>query len=536
MIRFALAQINPWSGHCDHNIEQIETAIHDAHHHGADWIVFSELVVTGYPIYDTVWALQPAVDAAVTRLLSLSHQFPAMHIVVGLPVYHESGVIANAAVVICNGQIQHGYAKHRLPNHDIFFESRYFQPGGGPTIIEDRGVKIGITICEDAWGGGAVEPIASYASADIILNLSASPYGLEKYAQRLQQFGQVAKACQATVVMVNQVGGCDGVVFDGRSFCLDKTGQVVHQLPAFEPALSVYQWDPSSPLVPMDATINELDAMAGVHEALVLGIREYIKKSKLDRIVVAVSGGIDSAVVTALAVDAVGRERVHGLALPGHFSSEGSITDAVALADNLGINMDIQPITDLVDTVMQQTTAVSWFNSPNGLVEENVQARARGLLTMAYANQQPGTLVLATGNKSELAVGYCTAYGDMCGGLAPIGDLYKTQVYALAQYMNRVGVRIPESTVAKSPSAELKPNQVDQDTLPDYAVLDAILMGVVESGQSETQLVQAGYDTTTVAWVIRMLGQSEYKRQQAAPVIKVSTRSFDWGWRHVMAS
>ena len=533
MIRFALAQLNPWSGHCDANSDHIEQAIHTAHQQDADWIVFSELVVTGYPIYDAVWSLKPAVDAAVTRLLSLSHQFPALHMVVGLPVYQESGSIANAAVVIVNGQIQHGYAKHRLPNHDIFFESRYFQPGGGPTIIEDRGARIGITICEDAWGGASVEPIASYASVDILLNLSASPYGVHKQAQRLQQFGAVAQACQATVIMVNQVGGCDGTVFDGGSFCLDKTGQVVHQLPHFEPALSVYTWDPASP---SEAVGTDVDPMAGIHAALVLGIREYVKKSGLDRIIVAVSGGIDSAVVAALAVDAVGPEHVHGLALPGPFSSEGSIADAVALADNLGISLDIQPITDLVDTLLQQTQAVSWFANPNSLVEENVQARIRGVLTMAYANQQPGALVLATGNKSELAVGYCTAYGDMCGGLAPIGDLYKTQVYALAQYMNRATSRIPESTRTKPPSAELKPNQVDQDTLPEYAVLDAILMGYIESGQSADQLVHAGYDADTVLAVIRMVTQSEYKRHQAAPVIKVSARAFDWGWRQVMAS
>ena len=502
-----LAQLAPWPGDCTYNTKLITETIQAAGPR-SQIIIFSELVLTGYPVLDYITRLEPAVKQSWDTLRAVSQAYPDLYCLIGTP-YYTAGQIYNALCVLKNGQIIHTYKKQCLPDTDVFNESRYFTPGTESQILTAHNLRIGLSICEDAWHITR-DPIQAYRNLDYIINISASPYESEKYTARLRQFSAVATACNTPVIMVNQVGGCDGLIFDGGSLYLDKTGAIITQLPQFEPMLMSLD----KPACAFKKT--------SIHEALCLGIRDFVMHTGVSGVVIAISGGIDSALVACLAVTALGADRVQGVYMPGPYSSASSADDAHALALNLGIRFHTHSIqgymTQLQDTMPAMTR----------LSIENAQARYRGLTALVYANQD-NCAVLATGNKSELAVGYCTLYGDMVGGLAPIGDVYKTQVYALADAYSNV---IPPHTRVRAPSAELWPNQADTDTLPDYSILDAILYDYIDRDYTWEALIQAGHDPVYSNQVCRLIHRAEHKRRQAPPVIKVSRRAFGRGWQY----
>ncbi len=419
-----------------------------------------------------------------------------------------------------------------LPTYDVFDELRYFEPGENVSIVEIAGRRVGVVICEDFWFDDEVagrklycrNPVDELArqGAEVFLNISASPFNAGKRRARHELFSRIAQRYDAPLVYVNQVGGNDELLFDGSSIVFDKTGQTIFCAPAFEEHTA---------LVHLQGSPCEMAMSIGTEEeigrGLILGLRDYIRKCGFKQVVIGLSGGIDSALTAAIAAEALGKENVTGIAMPSQFSSKGSVDDARTLAENLGIAFHIVPIADIYAPYEQATDALFGehkFDTTN----ENIQARIRGNILMAWSNRT-GAMVLSTGNKSELAVGYCTLYGDMAGGLALLGDVYKTMVYRVARWLNRERELIPESTMTKAPSAELRPNQTDQDTLPPYDVLDGILKLYIEEWMEVDDIVAAGFDRALVQRVLKMVDSAEFKRRQAAPTIRVSEKAFGSG-------
>jgi NAD+ synthetase len=469
---------------------------------------------------------------------------------IGRPLY-------NAVAVLREGQVAAVHFKTLLPTYDVFDESRYFEPG--PRDERENLVVIGdqicgLSICEDLWNDEKLiarrlyhqNPIADLnaAGAQILVNSSASPFVVGKHAFRLELFGAQVKRFGKPLVYVNQVGGNDELVFDGNSVALDAAGNVIAQAKAFEEDLLVVDLSATS-LAPVnsrhgqDAHGTQDEATESIYHALILGLRDYVRKCGFKSVVLGLSGGIDSALVAALAVAALGKDKVVGVAMPSRFSSDHSVNDAKRLAANLGIEFHVVPIAQVHDAY-EQTLAPAFEGSASGVTEENLQARVRGALLMAFSNKF-NQLLLTTGNKSEIAVGYCTLYGDMCGGLAVISDVPKTTVWELARWINRRSEAscgreiIPRSSIEKVPSAELRPNQTDQDSLPPYEILDAILERYVENEEGPAQIIAAGFDPATVTRVIKLIDRSEYKRRQAAPGLKVTSRAFGFGRRMPIA-
>jgi NAD+ synthase (glutamine-hydrolysing) len=446
--------------------------------------------------------------------------------------------LANAASLLADGRILHSQAKTLLPAYDVFDESRYFEPAAERRLVDFKGERIGITICEDIWWETESDPAGRYAvdpvrdcldqGATLLVAPSASPYYRGKPRVRRQLLSSIGSGGGVPVVYVNMVGGNDGLLFDGQSMVTDAGGELVLQCTGFEEQLLV--WDseqPGQPVAPAE------DDWPAVERALGMGIADYLRKTHHERVHVSVSGGIDSALVAALAARALGPERVTTFSLPSMYSSDGSKTDAALLCERLGVPMHTIPIEDLY-TGYERALAPVFAGAPPDITEENLQARIRGMLMMAYSNKT-GSILLATGNKSELATGYSTLYGDLCGGLAPIGDLLKTEVYALSRAINQGGEIIPEATLTKPPSAELRPNQTDQDSLPDYDQLDQILELYVIGNLTRAEIVARGYNDATVADVLRRVGLAEYKRRQAPTILKVSPRAFGTGRRFPIA-
>lgn len=451
----------------------------------------------------------------------------------GKPLY-------NAVALLEGGELRAIRYKTLLPTYDVFDEARHFEPSERREIIRWNGYRLGVCVCEDAWNSREfwdthlydIDPVRELAEqgAQVIINVSASPFHRGKGALRQAMLAHHASTLKVPVVLVNQVGGNDSLVFDGRSLVLDAQGELVLEAHAFQEDLRIVDLaDLPAPITP-----RITDEVADIHDALVLGIRDYLGKCGFRQAVVGLSGGIDSAVTAALAVQALGPENVTGVAMPSKYSSDHSLEDAAELARNLGIGFHVVPIEPAVSAMTQMLTPAFGF-PPHGVTEENLQARLRGVTLMAFSNQS-GALVLTTGNKSELAVGYCTLYGDMCGGLAAISDVPKTDVYRLAAYINRHRVVIPTRTITKPPSAELRPDQTDQDTLPPYDILDAILERYIERYQSLDEIVAEGFDRATVEYVARLINRNEYKRQQAAPGIKVTPKAFGRGRRVPIAA
>lgn len=543
-MRVALAQLNFTVGAFDGNYTKIYDAAAKATSAGADLLLLSELATTGYPPRDllTQSGFIAANLALRDRIAALSTD--RLGIVVGCAEPNEAASgkpLFNTAVLCYRGQVVGRHRKTLLPSYDVFDEDRYFEPGTGVAPVLFKGVRLGLTVCEEVWNDPEFwprrlyqrDPIADLAAqgVDLFVNISSSPFEMGKGAIRRDMIRQHAARHRVPFLYLNQVGGNDELIFDGHSLGVDATGGLMLRAADFEEAFVVVD-------VSND---HHGDTLARVSEsreeeawdALRLGLRDYVSKCGFASVVLGLSGGIDSAVTAALAADALGPSRVTGIAMPTRYSSDHSVHDARTLAGNLGIAFHVVPIDGIFQSYLDTLAPV--LPGPPGVAEENIQARVRGAVLMAYSNKH-GCLLLSTGNKSELAVGYCTLYGDMCGGLSVINDVPKTLVYDLARYVNRHGEVIPRSSITKPPSAELRPNQTDQDTLPPYEVIDAIVEGYVERGLDPAALVAQGLAPAVVADVVGRIDRNEYKRRQAAPGLRITAKAFGVGRRFPIAA
>ena len=562
-LRIALAQINTVVGDFGGNEKRILDALKRATQLGVDLVAFPELTVTGYPPEDLLLR-HSFVERSERLVRALAPQVKGVTAVVGFPE-RRNGKLYNAAAILCDGEVATTYQKIHLPNYGVFDEKRYFESGDEPLVLQIRGVNVGINICEDLWFPDVAAVQALKGDAELILNISASPYHAGKRKVRQELVAGRARDNWAWVAMVNLVGGQDELVFDGNSAVADYQGRLVTAGKAFEEDLIVFDVDATAvqksrrldphfaslsegydspmslrvvklplgetatdrpdltPRRPEDIAPGELEE---IYKALVLGVHDYVVKNGFTKVVLGLSGGIDSALTAAVATDALGPENVMGLTMPSQFSSTGSVADSQALARNLGIRLEQIPIREIFDQYLAALAPHFQGLEPD-ITEENLQARIRGNLLMAFANKF-NWIVLSTGNKSELSVGYCTIYGDMVGGFAVLKDVPKTLVYKLARYRNeKAGYDlIPESILTKPPSAELRPNQTDQDTLPPYEVLDPIIEAYVERDLSFQEIVQLGFDPAVVRDVIRRIDLAEYKRRQAPPGVKITPRAF----------
>ncbi|MGQ9778721.1 MAG: NAD+ synthase [Bacillota bacterium] len=543
-MRIAVAQLNPVVGAIEENLARLRQVLEGTRAERPDLVVFPELFLTGYPPRDLLERSDflARVAAAVQEVVALSRDFPETGVLFGAPVKGEGRRgLANAALLVAAGRLLFTQAKSLLPTYDVFDEARYFDPAPAVRPFPFRGELLGISVCEDAWNdpqlwppGRAYErdPIAeaAHAGATLFLNLSASPFQVGKEETRYRLLCGHVRRHGRPFVYVNQVGANDELVFDGRSMVLDAKGEPVYVGPAFAEEVTVV--DTAAPGRP--GLYLPLERVKSVHDALVLGIRDYFRKTGFRQAVIGLSGGIDSALTCCLAATALGPENVTGVAMPSPYSSPGSLTDAERLAANLGVEFKVIPITPVFAAYLEALAPHFAGRAPD-VTEENIQARIRGNILMALANKFGG-LVLSTGNKSELAVGYCTLYGDMSGGLDVLADVPKTMVYELAAYINRTEEIIPRSIIEKAPSAELRPGQKDQDTLPPYPILDAVLELYLEEGLAAEEIVARGFARETVAWVVRAVKASEYKRRQAPPGIKVTSKAFGIGRRMPIAA
>lgn len=539
-MRIALAQLNTTVG----DIAGNERLVLEAYRRGVDaqvdLVLTPELSLTGYPPRDLLLrdAFVRANQAALERLAAAVGDVGLIVGFVGENPVRPGRALTNAAALLHRGRVVAIRTKTLLPTYDVFDEDRYFEPAVENAVVHWEGRRLGLTICEDIWNDAEFgarrryrpDPAAALvaAGAEILVNLSASPWQLGKEKRRCGLLRSLARRHQVPVVYCNLVGGNDELVFDGRSLAFNAEGGCIAEANRFSEDFVVVDTDDASDRPPASVVDEAL-----LHDALVLGTRDYVRKCGFKSVVMGLSGGIDSALVAALAADALGAENVRGLALPTEFSSAGSIDDARSLAANLGIRFDVVPIQGSFEALKRQMGPL-FEGRPEDTTEENLQARLRGVSLMAMSNKF-GSLLLTTGNKSELAVGYCTLYGDMCGGLAVISDLPKTWVYRVARWMNRDREIIPDSSITKAPSAELRPNQTDQDSLPPYDVLDAILEAYVVEDRSAAEIVASGFSEADVRRVVRLIDLSEYKRRQAAPGLKVTSRAFGVGRRQPVA-
>lgn len=542
-MRIALGQINTTVGDFSGNSEKIIEYARRARTGGLDLILFPELSICGYPPRDLVerpWFVERNWQVAET----IARETQGIAVICGLvtPAHSSTGKsVLNSAALLGDGKIAFVQSKRLLPTYDVFDEMRNFAPADRQSLINLDNQQLALTICEDAWNDKhfwdrplyGVDPVADLigAGGKVLLNISASPFYLRKRELRHHMLAAIATNHRVPVAMVNQIGGNDSLVFDGSSIVLGPDGSIIAQAKSFEEDLICFDTE----TLTGDVHVRDEGLEASAYAALVLGTRDYVQKCGFRQVVLGLSGGIDSALTACIAVDALGRENVLGIGMPGPYSSRGSIDDAAKLARNLGIRFETVPIGDIFDGYQKSLAPVFAGRQPD-VAEENIQARIRGSLMMAISNKFGG-LLLTTGNKSELGVGYCTLYGDMCGGLAVISDVPKTLVYRLANFINSRSPVIPRSTIEKPPSAELRPDQKDSDSLPSYDVLDAILEDYVEDNKSPDVIArERGYDVELVRKVACMVDKSEYKRQQAAPGLKISEKAFGFGRRYPIAA
>lgn len=541
-MKIALAQINTTVGDFEGNVAKILQYARMAVDRQAHLVVFPEMAVCGYPPRDLV-ERRDFIERSEAELSRLAHLLPDIPALIGY--VRASGVqagkaVSNAAALVCRGRILLDYVKILLPFYDVFEESRYFEPGNSVGIYDLEGMRIGVTICEDIWNDknfwrkrlytrDPVEEITR-AGAKVLLNIASSPYSTEKLQLRHDMLRTIAVEHRIPVAYVNHVGGNDQLILDGSSLAFDAGGTLVARAKSFEEDLVFFDTNGTQGEI-HDAPASEIDA---VYRALLLGTRDYMRKCGFKQAIIGLSGGIDSSVVATLAADALGPENVHAIAMPGPYSSPGSLSDAEELAKRLGVDFRIIPISSIYDIYLK-TLESSFHGFESDVTEENIQARVRGNILMALSNKL-GAMVLSTGNKSELAVGYCTLYGDMAGGLSVIADVPKTMVYSLARYLNREKERIPKSCIEKAPSAELKAGQMDQDTLPPYEILDLILKNVIEDRLCAKDIAaKCKVNLLLVEDVMRRVTRAEYKRQQAAPALKVTAKAFGMGRRYPIA-
>ena len=573
-MKIAIAQLNPTIGDLVGNSQKILQVAHQVADQGVELLLTPELSLCGYPPRDLL--LNPSfIQAMATQLAKLATELPPqMRVLVGT-VQPNPDTIANGGKPLFNsvaclsgGKIQEFFYKRLLPTYDVFDEDRYFAPGEATGVLQipcdsvggtekNRAIEIGVTICEDLWNDEefwgrrsyAVNPIAELGMMEVnlVVNLSASPYCVGKHKIREAMLSHSAKRHQQAIIYVNQVGGNDDLIFDGGSFACDRTGAVIYRAATFSTEVAILEFDPQSQNLTalretsVTSSGNSLtplvrSAPEEIWHALVLGVKDYAHKCGFQQVVLGLSGGVDSALVAAIATASLGAENVLGVLMPSPYSSDHSVSDALELAQNLGIKTQTLPIADLM--AGYDRTLEDLFTGTNfGIAEENIQSRIRGNLLMAIANKF-GYLLLSTGNKSEMAVGYCTLYGDMNGGLAVIADVPKTQVYAICHWLNESHpqIKIPQQILTKAPSAELKPGQVDQDSLPEYEVLDDILDRFICQHQSLEEIVAAGFSPQIVNQVIKLVTRAEFKRRQAPPGLKITDRAFGTGWRMPIAS
>ena len=552
-MRIGLAQINPIVGDLAGNSRRILEAYRSLVARGAELVIFPELAVCGYPPRDLLFKKHFVADVEqATR--EIAAQIGAVPALIGYTEANTTGQgrsAFNSAAFCHNGKILATARKCLLPTYDVFDEDRYFERATAPIVVEFGGKRIGVTICEDIWTHAmistrrlynGVEPVRQLATqrCDLMVNLSASPWNYGKGDVRHKLVADTARQLGCPVAYVNAIGGNDELLFDGRSVVCDAAGNVIGGLAAFREQLQVVEVGRVVPTsrhaktahpedTPVVHPTFEQEDLADIYDALVMGVRDYARKTGFQKALLGLSGGIDSALTAVIAAEALGPQNVIGVSLPSAISSQHSKDDARILAANLGIEFHTLSIADTVGAA-EKTLAPIFAGRPRDIAEENIQARARGLLLMAISNKF-GALLLTTGNKSELAVGYCTLYGDMCGGLAVISDVFKMQVYAISRWINRHKEIIPAATIDKAPSAELRPDQTDQDSLPPYATLDAILKGYVEEGLSRADLVAQGFDPSVVNDIVRKVDLNEYKRKQAAPGLKITPLAFGVGRR-----
>ena len=539
-MRIALAQINTTVGDLAGNEAKIMEGARRAQAEKADVVLFPELTTTGYPPRDLLLKPDFIVKnlAVLHRLAAASAETALVVGFVGENRHRPGRDVTNAAALLHGGKIAATRVKTLLPTYDVFDEDRYFEPARENLPVTIGSSACGLTICEDIWNDEnfwsqrryPADPVANLVSAGVgcVLNISASPWHVGKEKLRYDMLASLAVKARRPVAFCNLVGGNDELLFDGGSMLFNANGQLIARAKSFAEDFVVADVETGQPAPRPDASDEE-----NVHDALVLGLRDYFQKCGFKSAVLGLSGGIDSAVVACLAVAALGPEHVHGIALPSQFSSQGSLDDAQLLAKHLGIRHDVIPIQPPFEAVRRQMEAV-FRGRAEDTTEENIQARLRGVILMALSNKF-GSLLLTTGNKSELAVGYCTLYGDMCGGLAVISDVPKTIVYRLAHWINRASEIIPQSSLTKAPSAELRLNQTDQDSLPPYDILDAVLDHYVVQSRSMAEIIRLGFEEKTVRQIIRLIDVNEYKRRQAAPGLKVTTKAFGVGRRFPIA-
>jgi NAD+ synthase/NAD+ synthase (glutamine-hydrolysing) len=524
-LKVAIAQMNAVVGDIAGNAAKILDFARRAKKQGADALLTPELALCGYPPEDLLLR-EDFYAACAARMEELARQLPDIPVIVGHPL-NDAGKRFNAATLIGEGKLLATYRKQRLPNAEVFDEKRYFESGGTPCVVTIKGVRCGINICEDVWNAGVADQ-ARDAGAEVLFVLNASPYHMGKQAQRAGILRKRVETTGLPVVYVNLVGGQDELVFDGGSFVLDTSGELRCQLPKFEEALEIVEIAGCGPLSGL--FVPEQPIEAEVYRALVLGVRDYLGKNGFPGAIIGLSGGIDSALTLCVAVDALGADKVRAVMMPSPYTAEISLADSREMIRRLGVRYDEIPIAPAMLTFAAMLEK-EFAGLPADTTEENLQARIRGMILMALSNKT-GSLVLTTGNKSEMAVGYCTLYGDMAGGFAVIKDIVKTLVYRLARWRNTVGDVIPERIITRPPSAELKPGQTDQDSLPPYDALDAIVEATMEHDLSPREIIAQGHKEADVRRVVRLLKINEYKRRQAPVGIRVTQRGFGKDWRY----
>lgn len=536
-MKILLVNINPIIGYLQYNFEKLRVKILEAEKLNVNLIIFPELVLTGYPPLDLL-DKRSFIDEVLSYNKKIAELSNRVGIIFGTVTREEDSVgtnIFNSAVFCSNGEIKSIHKKSLLPNYDVFDEVRYFEASSNVHLLNLNEIRFGITICEDAWNDKdfwvhrlyEFDPVEKNAKlgADILINISASPFSIGKEKIRTEMFSQIARKHKKVVLFVNQVGANTDLIFDGGIKVFDRNGKLI---------LASNRFEESSVLFDTEKNYDEIkyeypSDIEDIYHALILGIKDYCQKTGFQKAVLGLSGGIDSALVAVLAKEALGPENVLCVMMPSQYSSEGSIKDSKRLIENIGVKSTIIPINKLFGE-FKEALRQEFDDLPEDVTEENLQSRIRGVLLMALSNKF-GYLLLATGNKSELATGYATLYGDMCGGLAPISDLYKTKVYELARFINRNKEIIPIEILNKKPSAELRPNQTDQDTLPPYDILDQILYNYIEEAKEEEEIVSLGFDKELVKKVLKMVDRAEYKRKQAAPGLKVTKKAFGPGRR-----
>lgn len=536
-MKIAIAQLNVLIGDFEGNVHKMLQSVADAKAQGADIICFSELSTCGYPPRDFL-EFDDFIKLAEEAISKLAAAAEGIAIVVGSPSKNpviEGKDLFNSCYFLADGAIQQVQHKALLPTYDVFDEYRYFEPATEFKVVEYKGKRIALTVCEDIWNIGNENPLYTICpldelmpqEPDFILNVSASPFSYKQAESRIHVVRSNVERYGIPMFYVNHAGAQTELIFDGGSLVMSANGKIHDELPYFEECLRVYELE--EVLKGEQHKEQEKNKMALIHDAIVLGVKDYFGKLGFKKAILGLSGGIDSAVTAVLAARALGTENVRVVLMPSHFSSDHSVNDAKELAENLGLQYDVIAIKEVYDSYMQLLNP-QFEGLAFNVTEENLQARIRGMILMAMSNKF-GNIVLNTSNKSEAAVGYGTLYGDMCGGLSVIGDVYKTEVFELARYINKDGEVIPENTITKPPSAELRPNQKDSDSLPDYAILDEILYQYIEQQQGPQEIIAMGFEEAIVRRALRLVNINEFKRYQTAPVIRVSPKAFGMGRR-----